>query len=39
MTHHQIKLVLSNLGKGDNSLSDVNLGLDASIYYANYHNG
>lgn len=27
MSHHQVKLVLSNLGKGDNSPCDVKLGV------------
>lgn len=39
MSHRQVKLVLSYLGKGDNSPSDVKLGLDAGIYYASNHNG
>lgn len=36
MSHHQVKLVLSNLGKGDNNPCDVKLGvLDTSILCRN----
>lgn len=39
MLHHQVKFVLSSLGKGIITPVMWNLGLDASIYYANSHNG